>query len=105
MVELTGRGRIGPMMAALAIALVSIALAANVIAAALFYADKRRARLRQRRIPERMLLASALFGPVGAIAAMHTFRHKTRNPLFSIGTVCILGVHVLLIAVFFLRDG
>jgi len=57
--------------------------AANVTAFALFAADKRRAALDLRRIPERTLLGwAALGGVFGAVAAQQLLRHKTRKEPF-----------------------
>lgn len=60
-------------------------VAINVVTFALFGFDKWMAASGARRIPEATLwLASALGGTVGALAAMQTFRHKTRKASFQI---------------------
>ncbi len=70
--------------------------AVNLLALALFGADKRRAVRGQRRIPERVLLGAAVLGgSVGAIGGMLAFRHKTRKPRFSVGLPVILALQVL----------
>lgn len=52
--------------------------------------DKRRAKARRWRIPERRLLALALFGGAfGALLGMMLFHHKTRKP--KIWTVVVAG--------------
>ncbi len=55
----------------------------NLLTFAVFAADKRRAALRRRRLPERNLLwLAALGGSAGATAAQHLLRHKTRKEPF-----------------------
>lgn len=57
----------------------------NLIAFAAMALDKRFAVLRDRRIPERTLLAlAALGGAPGAIAGQQAFRHKTHKEPFRI---------------------
>lgn len=59
-------------------------IAANVIALALFWTDKARARRGERRIPERILLMIAYAGgSAGAFAGQQLFRHKTRKQPFA----------------------
>lgn len=66
--------------------LLILGLAMDLAAFLLFGADKRRAARGRRRIPERVLLASALLGgSLGALAGMQIFRHKTRHRRFSLG--------------------
>lgn len=67
--------------------LLSVYLAVvNLAAFCMFGIDKRRARKRRWRIPERRLLSIALLGgSLGALAGMYVFRHKTRHKVFSIG--------------------
>ena len=52
--------------------------------------DKHRARRQQWRVPESLLLALALLCPIGALAGMLFFRHKTRKPKFIFGIPAIL---------------
>lgn len=55
----------------------------NLTAFALMGSDKRRARRRQRRIPERTLFLPVLAGgALGGTAGMLLFRHKTRHWYF-----------------------
>lgn len=57
----------------------------NLTTLALFYIDKKRAHLRQRRISEKTLLLSAFFlGGIGAFLGMYTFRHKTKHLKFKV---------------------
>jgi uncharacterized membrane protein YsdA (DUF1294 family) len=66
-------------------ALVALLLALNVVSFALFGIDKLRARRGAWRIPERVLLGSALVsGTIGAWAGVIVFRHKARKPAFLI---------------------
>ncbi|MDD4254418.1 MAG: DUF1294 domain-containing protein [Methanofollis sp.] len=62
--------------------LLVVYLLLNAGAAAVFYADKGRARQRRWRISETMLLTLAFLGPFGALAAMKVFRHKTQKTKF-----------------------
>lgn len=55
----------------------------NVLAFTLMYADKRFAQRRLRRIPESVLMMSAVLGgSVGSWLGMYAFHHKTRKPRF-----------------------
>lgn len=59
--------------------------------------DKRRAKARAWRIPEKTLfLVSALGGSVGTLVGMHLFRHKTKHWYFVIGMPAILIAHLAL---------
>ena len=63
----------------------------NLIAFAVYGADKRRAKKDKRRVPEKTLFLLALIGgSVGAWAGMYTFRHKTRHWYFVWGIPAIL---------------
>lgn len=60
--------------------------------------DKRRARRKEWRIPEKTLLGLALLGGAwGLLAGMLTFHHKTRKPAFAIGVPCMLALHTGLV--------
>lgn len=64
----------------------AIVLLMNGIAFLLMWKDKRLARQRKRRIPERVLfLAAAAFGALGGCLGMYLFRHKTRHMKFALG--------------------
>lgn len=70
-----------------------------VVNAAVFlmYAfDKLRSKRRRRRTRERTLLAAALVGPFGALAAMRLFRHKTRKNKFLVVPVFV-ALHLIII--------
>ena len=56
--------------------------------------DKQCARKKKRRVPERVLLFSALLGGApGVLAGMLLFRHKTRTPLFYLGVPFLYLLH------------
>ena len=77
-------------------ALVYLALV-NVIAFAVYGADKRRAKKDKRRVPEKTLFLLVIIGgSVGALAGMYTFRHKTRHWYFVWGIPAILAVQIAL---------
>ncbi len=78
--------------------LLAAGIAANLVALALFGADKQRARCRRRRIRERTLLLAAFAAPFGALTGMRLFRHKTQKPLFSVGVPLVAALHVLVVA-------
>ncbi len=70
--------------------------AINVAAFVLMGIDKRRARRGMRRIPEAVLMLSALLGGgIGALAGMILFRHKTRKTKFTVGIPAILVMEIL----------
>lgn len=78
----------------------------NLLAFALFGADKRRAKTARRRISERTLFLSALLGgSAGAILGMRCFRHKTLHKRFRYGLPLILAAQVLLCLYLFLGKG
>ena len=84
-------------MPPLAAALLLYLAAVNVIAFAVYGADKRRAKKERRRVPEKTLFLLALIGgSVGAWAGMYTFRHKTRHWYFVWGIPAILAVQIAL---------
>lgn len=67
-------------------------LVINLVAVAVFAADKQSARAKRRRFRERhLLLLAAIGGSPGAIAAQRLLRHKTRKEPFRTW----LGVIVL----------
>lgn len=70
----------------------------SLLAAALTVSDKRRARRRARRIPERTLLTvAALGGAAAMLITMRCIRHKTRHPRFMIGLPAMIIAHAALI--------
>jgi uncharacterized membrane protein YsdA (DUF1294 family) len=59
----------------------------------LYMADKGRAAAGRWRIPERVLLCSAIAGPFGAFLAMQAFRHKTQKLRFLlVPLACLLQI-------------
>lgn len=56
----------------------------DIFAFALYGIDKRKACRKAWRIPEKVLLASALPGGIGAYLGMRCFRHKTRKWYFRV---------------------
>ena len=82
-----------PLTAALLLYLAAV----NVVAFAVYGADKRRARKGKRRVPEKTLfLLAAIGGSVGALAGMYAFRHKTRHWYFVWGIPAILAAQMAL---------
>ena len=78
-------------------ALVYLALV-NLIAFAVYGADKRRAKKDKRRVPEKTLFLLAFIGgSVGALAGMYTFRHKTKHLKFTLGVPAILVGQILVV--------
>ena len=66
--------------------------AVNVLLFAVMGADKRRARRRMRRVPERTLFVLCLMGGgAGGVLGMWAFRHKTRHWKFVVGFPLILA--------------
>ncbi|QYZ80048.1 DUF1294 domain-containing protein [Methanofollis formosanus] len=56
----------------------------NLVAAAAFWNDKRKARANRWRTSENLLLTVAFLGPFGAWWAMQHYRHKTQKPKFRL---------------------
>ena len=70
----------------------------NIVAFILYGQDKKRARERRWRIPERALLGIALSGgALGAWLGMRIFRHKTQHIRFQIFVPLCLVIHVIII--------
>ncbi len=75
----------------------------NAIAFLLMLADKRKAKKKQWRIPEKVLFGSAIIGgSIGAILGMYTFRHKTKHTSFTVGMPIILALQIIAVVVYFL---
>ena len=82
-----------PLTAALLLYLAAV----NVVAFAVYGADKRRAKKERRRVPEKTLfLLAAIGGSLGAWAGMYAFRHKTRHWYFVWGIPAILAAQTAL---------
>ena len=76
-------------------------LVINVITFFLFGLDKRKARTRQWRIPEKtLLLFSFISGTLGAWMAMFFFRHKIKDRSFLLPILFITLLWIIVIIVF-----
>ena len=72
----------------------------NLYTFILYGVDKRRARKGQWRISEKRLLLTALmFGGVGAMAGMKTFRHKTQHMKFRVLVPVMMIIQLLVLGV------
>ena len=70
----------------------------NIITLFVYGVDKRRAKTRQRRIRESVLLGlAAVGGSIGALLGMLTYNQKTKHKKFTIGVPVILLVQVALL--------
>lgn len=75
-----------------------LAIFINILAYGLYYSDKKRAKLKQQRIPEKVLLLVAFCGgAAGSLIAMYTYRHKTRHWYFVILVPFFLLLHLYLL--------
>ena len=84
-------------MSPLTAALLLYLAAVNVVAFAVYGADKRRAKKERHRVPEKTLfLLAVIGGSVGALAGMRVFRHKTRHWYFVWGIPAILAAQIVL---------
>ncbi len=54
----------------------------NLFVFSVFGIDKALSKTKKRRIREKTLILTSLFGGLGAFSAMLIFRHKTRKPKF-----------------------
>ena len=74
----------------------------NAAAFILMLADKFKARKNLWRIPEAVLMGSALLGgSIGALAGMYACRHKTRHLKFTLGIPVILAVQIVVAVLLF----
>ncbi len=70
----------------------------NAAAFLLMRADKQKARKKQWRIPERVLLGVCLLGgSLGGCLGMRLYRHKTKHAAFAIGIPVMLAVQIILL--------
>ena len=70
----------------------------SIVALALYGIDKRKAKKHLWRIPESVLLGIGFFGgAIGALTAMHLFRHKTNHWYFWVVNVLGLAFQVALV--------
>ncbi len=68
----------------------------NAVAFILMLVDKFKARKNLWRIPEAVLIGSAILGgSIGALSGMYLVRHKTRHPKFTIGVPLILALQIV----------
>ncbi|MFC4556641.1 DUF1294 domain-containing protein [Virgibacillus kekensis] len=80
------------------IMLVVYLITANIITFLFMAMDKRRARNREYRIPERTFWGLALIGgAVGAYLGMRQFRHKTKHRSFVVGMPLLIVLHIALL--------
>ena len=78
----------------------------NAVAFLLMLADKRKARKKRWRIPERTLIGSAVLGgSIGALLGMYTFRHKTKHLKFTLGVPAILIAQIALAVFLIMKIG
>lgn len=71
-------------------------LAASLVTFGLYWCDKRKARLNDRRISEKVLHLGELAGGwPGALLAQQLFRHKTRKVPYLVMFWLIVGVHLV----------
>ena len=77
----------------------------NAAGLLLMLEDKRRARKKLWRIPERMLLGTAVLGgSIGCLLGMYTVRHKTLHLKFSVGIPLILAIQITLAIIILLAQ-
>lgn len=73
----------------------------NLVAYIVMSDDKRRARQRKERVPEKTLfLLAAIGGALGVLVAMNTKRHKTKHASFRIGIPLLLLLNAVLYGYF-----
>ena len=73
-------------------------VAVNIIAFAVYGADKYFAKKRMWRVPEStLMLLATLGGSVGALCGMYVFRHKTQHKLFTVGVPLIMTLQIVLV--------
>jgi uncharacterized membrane protein YsdA (DUF1294 family) len=66
----------------------------NAVTFYIYGIDKLKAQEGRYRIPEKILITLALFGPIGGILGMKLFRHKTKKTKFKILVPTFLVIHV-----------
>ncbi len=73
-------------------------IAINLCTWAMFGIDKQRAKKKQWRIPEKILLGlAAIGGSIGALGGMYYFRHKTQKEKFTLGIPVIFAVQMMFV--------
>ena len=69
----------------------------NALGFLLMHIDKQKAIKNRWRIPEKVLLGTAVLGgSIGCIAGMKVFRHKTKHLAFWLGLPIILCLQIIL---------
>lgn len=69
----------------------------NALGLLLMHIDKQKAMKNKWRIPERVLLGTAILGgSIGCIAGMQVFRHKTKHLAFWLGLPVILCLQIVI---------
>lgn len=69
----------------------------NVLGLVLMLADKRKAQKKTWRIPEHVLLGTAVIGgSLGVLVGMYAFWHKIRHSRFRNGVPLIIALHILI---------
>lgn len=82
--------------------LITYIILINIIGFILMGIDKRKARKKSWRIPEkRFFLIALLFGSIGLLIGMYVFHHKTRHLSFAVGIPAILVIQLLAISFLF----
>ncbi|WP_026906414.1 DUF1294 domain-containing protein [Paucisalibacillus globulus] len=76
---------------------------ANLLGFVLMGIDKKKARNRERRIPERTLWGVAILGgAIGSLVGMNVYRHKTKHTSFKIGMPILIVIHIILYGYFYM---
>ena len=77
----------------------------NAVGLALMLIDKRKAIKNAWRIPEKVLLGTALLGgSLGTLFGMYAVRHKTRKPAFFVGIPVMLILQIALIGIWIIKS-
>lgn len=70
----------------------------SILAFAMMGIDKKQAKQRGRRIPEKNLWSAAIFGGgIGAYFGMMKFRHKTKHTNFRVGFLMLAAIDAALL--------
>ncbi len=81
-------------------------LSINALSFALMLIDKRKARKKQWRIPEKTLFTVALLGgSLGCLGGMYAVRHKTNHVIFALGVPILLAVQVIVLVMLYSAIG
>ena len=71
----------------------------SILAFAMMAIDKKQAKRRGRRIPEKNLWSAAIFGGgIGAYFGMMMYRHKTKHTNFRVGFLMLAVIDAALLA-------